>query len=69
MAGQEQVQPHRGRNEPTEPPPAPAPDAAQLAARKAELDSDIDTVLDDIDGMLESNAAEFVAGFVQKGGQ
>jgi ubiquitin-like protein Pup len=26
-------------------------------------------VLDEIDGVLESNAEEFVRGFVQKGGQ
>lgn len=69
MAGQEQIHPQRGRSEPTEPPSAPAPDAAQLSARKAELDADIDIVLDEIDGVLESNAEEFVAGFVQKGGQ
>ncbi|MEO6513054.1 MAG: ubiquitin-like protein Pup [Candidatus Saccharimonadales bacterium] len=30
---------------------------------------DIDAVLDEIDGVLESNAEEFVRGFVQKGGQ
>ena len=30
---------------------------------------DIDSVLDEIDGVLESNAEEFVRGFVQKGGQ
>ena len=28
-----------------------------------------DSVLDEIDGVLESNAEEFVRGFVQKGGQ
>lgn len=69
MAGQEQIQPQKGRSEPSEPPPAPEPDGAQLSARKAELDADIDSVLDEIDGVLETNAEEFVAGFVQKGGQ
>ena len=31
--------------------------------------SEIDDILDEIDGVLESNAEEFVRGFVQKGGQ
>ena len=30
---------------------------------------EIDDILDEIDGVLESNAEEFVRGFVQKGGQ
>ena len=30
---------------------------------------DVDDILDEIDGVLESNAEEFVRGFVQKGGQ
>ncbi|NJC22364.1 ubiquitin-like protein Pup [Arthrobacter pigmenti] len=29
----------------------------------------VDDLLDEIDGVLESNAEEFVRGFVQKGGQ
>lgn len=29
----------------------------------------LDDLLDEIDGVLESNAEEFVRGFVQKGGQ
>ena len=69
MAGQEQVQPQRGRREPDEPPAPPEPVSPQVGVRKAELDADIDSVLDEIDGVLESNAEEFVAGFVQKGGQ
>ena len=30
---------------------------------------DYDALLDEIDGVLESNAAEYVKNFVQKGGQ
>lgn len=30
---------------------------------------DIDDLLDEIDGLLESNAEEFVRNYVQKGGQ
>ena len=47
--------------------PDPVPTAP--AANKAALDSEIDSVLDEIDTLLESNAEEFVRGFVQKGGQ
>ena len=32
-------------------------------------DTEIDDILDEIDGVLETNAEEFVRGFVQKGGQ
>ncbi len=39
------------------------------ATHKAELDSEVDSLLDEIDGVLEVNAEEFVRSFVQKGGQ
>lgn len=42
---------------------------ADVAERKGNLDSDIDNILDEIDGVLEENAQEFVKAFVQKGGQ
>lgn len=42
---------------------APAPAAPQINT------SNIDSMLDEIDGVLESNATEFVSGFVQKGGE
>jgi len=35
----------------------------------ATLISDVDDLLDEIDGVLEKNAEEFVRGYVQKGGQ
>lgn len=41
----------------------PAPAAPQVNT------SSIDSMLDEIDDVLESNASEFVSGFVQKGGQ
>ena len=31
--------------------------------------SDVDSILDEIDSVIESNAAAFVQGFIQKGGQ
>ncbi len=51
---------------------APEPEAADgtaVAARKEQLDTDVDDILDEIDGVLEENAAEFVSSFVQKGGE
>ena len=64
MAGQEQTRPQRRDDDASEPDDAGAP-PAQAAA----TDSDIDDILDEIDGVLETNAEEFVRGFVQKGGQ
>ena len=63
MAGQEQTRPARRGEEP-EDAPAPPP-----AAHTATRDEDVDAILDEIDEVLESNAEEFVKGFVQKGGQ
>ncbi|HLS46572.1 MAG TPA: ubiquitin-like protein Pup [Ornithinicoccus sp.] len=64
MAGQEQKRPQRREGEDTPTPPEAAPQQ-QDAARTAEVDD----LLDEIDGVLEANAEEFVHGFVQKGGQ
>lgn len=62
MAGQEQIRPQRREDGPDDlPDPVPAAPLAQTA--------DVDDILDEIDGVLESNAEEFVRGFVQKGGQ
>ena len=36
---------------------------------KEKLDDDVDAILDEIDDVLEENAAEFVSSFVQKGGE
>ncbi len=49
--------------------PPPEDDGAAVAERKAALDSDVDSILDEIDEVLETNAEEFVRGFVQKGGE
>ncbi|MFI7481936.1 ubiquitin-like protein Pup [Kocuria sp. M1R5S2] len=46
-------------------PGAPAPAAAQARTSTGGTDD----LLAEIDGVLESNAEEFVKGFVQKGGQ
>ncbi|MFJ1754013.1 ubiquitin-like protein Pup [Kitasatospora sp. NPDC088391] len=40
-----------------------------LKERQEKLGDDVDAVLDEIDEVLESNAEDFVRGFVQKGGE
>jgi ubiquitin-like protein Pup len=66
-------QQHRSRSEDAEKlddeAAAAAAPSSDLAARKEALDADIDAILDDIDEALETNAEEFVRGFVQKGGE
>jgi ubiquitin-like protein Pup len=41
----------------------------QGSARAEALKGEMDDILDEIDGVLEENAEEFVKGYVQKGGQ
>ncbi|NYF96619.1 ubiquitin-like protein Pup [Janibacter cremeus] len=62
---QEQIRPERSGGGDEE----PVDEGTQVAAQNAARDEDVDSVLDEIDGVLESNAEEFVKGFVQKGGQ
>lgn len=40
-----------------------------LGTIKQSRDAGVDNLLDEIDGLLESNAEQFVKGYVQKGGQ
>ncbi len=63
MAGQESVERHGGRDDGDD-----VADA-QTTARRDEATEDVDAILDEIDGVLEENAEEFVKQFVQKGGQ
>ncbi len=46
-----------------------APDAGSAAPLSVGEAQDIDDLLDEIDEVLETNAEEFVKGYVQKGGQ
>jgi ubiquitin-like protein Pup len=62
MSGQEQQRPVDRDDEPDDVPVPTAP-----VSRTA--DDEVDAILDEIDDVLESNAEEFVKGFVQKGGQ
>ncbi len=61
MAGTEYVQPHRD----DEPGDEPEPVAPAAQSR----DTEVDALLEEIDDVLETNAEQFVRGFVQKGGQ
>ena len=63
---QEQKQPRKSSE--TEESTEVAPES-DVAERKEALDDDVDAILDEIDDVLETNAEEFVKGFVQKGGQ
>ncbi len=40
-----------------------------LREKGKKIGAELDTLLDEIDGVLEENAEEFVAGYVQRGGQ
>jgi prokaryotic ubiquitin-like protein Pup len=65
--GGQQHKTTRKSSEEEEPVESAPSDAA--TERKEKLDDDVDAILDEIDEVLESNAEEFVRGFVQKGGQ
>lgn len=64
MAGSEHVH-RREDDEPADEPDAPVP----AAPAAQERDAEVDALLEEIDDVLESNAEQFVRGFVQKGGQ
>ncbi|MFI7582355.1 ubiquitin-like protein Pup [Kocuria sp. M1N1S27] len=57
------------RREETELPEPGAPAPTAPAAQAQSSTGSTDDLLAEIDGVLESNAEEFVKGFVQKGGQ
>ena len=67
MAGQEQINPSSRNEEQVEEADAAIPTSP--AAQSSEATQGVDDLLDEIDGVLEKNAEEFVKGFVQKGGQ
>ena len=58
MSTHAQIRPTGGRGDDE------APDAAGQARAAG-----VDEILDEIDSVLETNAAAFVEGFVQKGGE
>ncbi|MEO5724757.1 MAG: ubiquitin-like protein Pup [Ilumatobacteraceae bacterium] len=46
-----------------------AAEAPATAASGEKLKAEMDDLLDEIDGVLETNAEDFVKSYVQKGGQ
>ncbi|WP_125611983.1 ubiquitin-like protein Pup [Specibacter cremeus] len=58
-----------GRDEEVEADAVPTPEPAPAGAAGNAQTAGVDDLLDEIDGVLEANAEEFVRGFVQKGGQ
>lgn len=66
MASREHVQRRPEQDPEPETPPQP-PSAGQ--AQATQRDEETDALLDEIDGVLETNAQDFVHSFVQKGGE
>jgi len=64
----EQKKPARREEHSEDQPTEPVASGSQSAQKEA-LDEDVDSILDEIDGVLEENAEDFVKSFVQKGGQ
>jgi ubiquitin-like protein Pup len=70
MAEQERAQPQSTEtDEVTDEAAAQNAGVSDVAERHATLGDEIDDLLDEIDDVLETNAAEFVQSFVQKGGE
>jgi ubiquitin-like protein Pup len=46
-----------------------AQDKQELREKGKKIGKELDALLDEIEGVLEENAAEFVASYVQQGGQ
>lgn len=66
MSEQPQKRSHGG---PGEDGPGEGPGVPSGSGQSQQKAGELDSLLDEIDSVLESNAEEFVKGFVQKGGQ
>ena len=66
MAEREQVRRERVERDPESAEETVAPAVTERGER---LKEELDDLLDEIDGVLESNAEEFVKSYVQKGGE
>ena len=64
MTEQERIQKQR-----TDRTPETSDDVSIVAKKGEQLKAELDDLLDEIDGVLEENAEEFVRNYVQKGGQ
>jgi ubiquitin-like protein Pup len=67
MAEQERKAKQRSESEQQD---EPAPVAStKLTEKGAKIKKSLDEVIDEIDGILEENAEEFVKSYVQRGGE
>ena len=64
MAEREQI-----RKSPSEKPEVEVEEAPVTSEKGEKLKAELDDLLDEIDGVLETNAEDFVKSYVQKGGQ
>ncbi len=64
MTEQERIQKQR-----TERTREESQDVSVVTKKGEQLKAELDDLLDEIDGVLEENAEEFVRNYVQKGGQ
>ena len=64
MTEQERIQKQRTERSREE-----SEDVSVVAKKGEQLKAELDDLLDEIDGVLEENAEEFVRNYVQKGGQ
>ncbi len=64
MTEQERIQKQR-----TERTREESEDVSVVTKKGEQLKAELDDLLDEIDGVLEENAEEFVRNYVQKGGQ
>lgn len=67
MAQQVQIEKKPARREDSPPTEVAANPAVVEKGRK--LKADLDKLMDEVDGVLVENAAEFVRNYVQKGGE
>lgn len=65
MAGQEHAQGDRREGDGG----VDGPEVERVQQAAQQRDDAVDALLDEIDDVLETNAEQFVRGFVQKGGQ
>lgn len=69
MAEQKQVSPQPAGKQNTAAADAAPAAQAELVKKGKKLKEDLDKLLDEIDDILEENAAEHVAAYVQRGGE
>lgn len=63
------VQKQMGRSGRSTAPEEVVEEAPSTTEAGEKVKADLDDLLDEIDGVLESNAEEFVKSYIQKGGQ